>query len=65
LTDEKAIAQKQVHLQTAQANTQTKVCKRACFSPSLTKLFLKNFQRFKKNKKRNTQPTLNDTETSY
>jgi uncharacterized membrane protein YgaE (UPF0421/DUF939 family) len=27
------------------------------------KLFLKNFQRFKKNKKRNAQPTLNDTTT--
>jgi hypothetical protein len=27
------------------------------------KLFLKNFQRFKKNNKRNAQPTLNDTTT--
>lgn len=28
---------KQAHLQTAQANTQTKVCKRACFSPNQEK----------------------------
>jgi len=31
--------QKQAHLQTAQANTQTKVCKRACFSPDRKELY--------------------------
>jgi len=28
---------KQAHLQTTQADTQTKVCKRACFSPTQEK----------------------------
>jgi len=42
----------------------TKNCNRACFATQ-TKLFLKNFQRFKKNKKRNAQPTLNDTENQH
>ena len=31
---------KQAHLQTAQADTQTKVCKRACFSPTQDKNFI-------------------------
>jgi len=33
--------------------------------PTQDKIVLKNFQRFKKNKKRNAKPTLNDTETQY
>jgi hypothetical protein len=41
----------------------TKVFNRACKADPKEKLFLKNFQRFKKNKKRNAQPTLNDTTT--
>ena len=41
----------------------TKVFNRACKADPKEKLFLKNFQRFKKNKKCNTQPTLNDTKT--
>jgi hypothetical protein len=32
---------KQAHLQTTQADTQTKVCKRACFSPTQEKKKLK------------------------
>ena len=39
----KANAQNQAHLQTAQADTQTKVCKRACFSSDpkrISKFFL-------------------------
>jgi len=41
----------------------TKVFNRACKADPKEKLFLKNFQRFKKNKKLNAQPTLNDTTT--
>jgi hypothetical protein len=49
-------------LQFAQANTRPKIAIELTFA-TLTKLFLKNFQRFKKNKKRNAQPTLYDTTT--
>jgi GH35 family endo-1,4-beta-xylanase len=35
----------------------TKVFNRACKADPKEKLFLKNFQSFKKNKKRNAQPT--------
>jgi len=41
----------------------TKVFNRACKADPKEKLFLKNFQRFKKNKKLNAQPTHNDTTT--
>jgi hypothetical protein len=44
-------------LQAAQAQAQAKACKRACKADPKEKLFLKNFQSFKKNKKRNAQPT--------
>jgi hypothetical protein len=33
--------------------------------PTQEKLFLKNFPTPQKNRKRNAQPTLNDTETQY
>jgi len=46
----------QAHLKTAPANAQTKVFKRACKADPKEKLFLKNFQRFKKNKTPDTQP---------
>lgn len=36
----KSLHTKQAHLQTAQADTQTKVCKRACFSPTQDKNFI-------------------------
>jgi 6-pyruvoyl-tetrahydropterin synthase len=52
-------------LQFAQANAQTKNCKRASTSPTQERISKYFFQRFKKNKKRNVQPTLNDTETQY
>jgi hypothetical protein len=42
-------------LQFAQANAQTKNCKRASTSPAQKKIVLKNFQRFKKNKTPDTQ----------
>jgi hypothetical protein len=53
-------------LQFAQANAQTKNCKRASTSPAQKKnCFKKISNASKKNKKRNAQPTLNDTETEY
>jgi hypothetical protein len=45
----------QAHLKTAQATAQTKVFKRACKANPKEKLFLKNFQRLKKNKTPDTQ----------
>lgn len=60
---------KQAHLQTTQADTQTKVCKRACFSPTQSKIVFKNFPTLKKNKNTPTHsPTKtadNDKETQY
>jgi len=55
-------------LQFAQANSQPKIAKELAL-PTQIKLFLKNFQRFKKNKNTSThRPTNtadNDTETQY
>jgi len=45
----------QAHLQTAQADTQTKVCKRAC-KANADKNGFKKFPTLQKNKKRKTQP---------
>ena len=60
---------KQAHLQFAQANAQTKNCKRACFANEDKNCFLKKNQRFKKNKITPTHsPTNtvdNDTGTQY
>ena len=56
-------------MQFAQANTQTKNCKRACFANAEKNCFKKISQRFKKNKNTSThRPTNtadNDTETQY
>jgi len=48
----------QAHLQTAQAATQAKVCKRACKANADKNGFKKFSDPSKKNKKRNAQPTL-------
>jgi hypothetical protein len=55
----------QAHLKTTQATAQTKVFKRACKADPKEKLVLKISNASEKNKKRDTQPTLNDTETQY
>ena len=60
--------QKQAHLQFAQANTQTKNCKRACFA-NADKIVFKKFPTLQKNKNTPTHsPTNtadNDTESQY
>lgn len=55
----KANAQKNTHLQVAQANAATKTCKKVFFSPSQEKLKTKNLPPFKKNK---TLQTHNSTD---
>ncbi len=54
----------QAHLLTAQANTQTKVCKRACKANADKNGFKKFSDPSKKNKKRNAQPDRQRTENS-
>ena len=60
--------QKQAHLQFAQANAQTKNCKRACFA-NADKIGFKKFPTLQKNKNTPTHSTTNtvdnDAETQY
>ncbi len=59
----KADTQKHTHLQAAQANTQSKACKRVCFSPTQEKLKNKKFPLLQKNKTSQTH-SANLTQTS-
>jgi len=52
----------QAQLKTAQAHAKAKVFNRACKATARQKLFLKNFQRFKKNKTPDTQARQKSTQ---